>query len=372
MLSLNYKFPIGIDIADNHIYAVQFKQTRQGLTVRGMVHREFDQGSKEFFEASDVFISVLKEIVKNKRFHGKRVVIKFPSKYVFSFPISFEVTSERTLEDAILQEAKNYLSFPIEEAVIDYPSIQSLSSDDPNKYKAIVIAVQRDQMEQYLSILKQAGMIVEAIDFALSSLIRIHNYLYSIDNKPIILCNIGQNQSLLSTITKDSIYAHRNVGWGIQTLVNKIRTNLEITGDDNQVKTMLKKYGLFYEDYINHIADKADENIDDDNMSMATYRAIYQILSPHIDELIYEFHQIIGYVRSDQQIAAFEGVYIYGEAPFIRFMDHYLENRLNIPTHIINPMTKVALTDKRILTELTEGAPFALAMGLAMRRVKWL
>lgn len=371
MLSLNYKFPIGIDIADNHIYAVQFKKTREGLMVRGLVHREFDKGSKEFFEASDVFISVLKEIVKNKRFHGKRVVIKFPSKYVFSFPISFEVTSERTLEDAILQEAKNYLSFPIEEAVIDYPSIQPLSSDDPNKYKAIVIAVQRDQMEQYLSILKQAGMIVEAIDFALSSLVRIHNYLYSIDNNPIILCNIGQKQSLLSTITKDIIYAHRNVGWGIQTLVNKIRTNLEISGDDKQVKAMLKKYGLFYEDYINSKNKKAGEN-DDDNMTIGTYRAIYQILSPYIDELIYEIHQIIGYVRSDQQITAFEGVYIYGEAPFIHFMDHYLEKRLNIPTHIINPMTKVALADKRILIELTEGAPFALAMGLAMRKVKWL
>lgn len=370
MLSLNYKFPIGIDIADNHIYAVQFKKTREGLMVRGLVHREFDKGSKEFFEASDVFISVLKEIVKNKRFHGKKVVIKFPSKYVFSFPISFEVTSERTLEDAILQEAKNYLSFPIEEAVIDYPSIQPLSSDDPNKYKAIVIAVQRDQMEQYLSILKQAGMIVEAIDFALSSLVRIHNYLYSIDNNPIILCNIGQKQSLLSTITKDIIYAHRNVGWGIQTLVNKIRTNLEISGDDKQVKAMLKKYGLFYEDYINSKDKKAGEN--DDNMTIGTYRAIYQILSPYIDELIYEIHQIIGYVRSDQQITAFEGVYIYGEAPFIHFMDHYLEKRLNIPTHIINPMTKVALADKRILIELTEGAPFALAMGLAMRKVKWL
>ena len=53
-------------------------------------------------------------------------------------------------------------------------------------------------------------------------------------------------------------------------------------------------------------------------------------------------------------------------------LDGYLENRLNIPTRAINPMHEVPLSESSILPDISSGAPFALALGLAMRKVTWL
>jgi Tfp pilus assembly PilM family ATPase len=102
------------------------------------------------------------------------------------------------------------------------------------------------------------------------------------------------------------------------------------------------------------------------------YRAIYQIITPYIEELIDELHKMLAYLRSEERNAVFEGIFMYGRGTFINSLDAYIERRLNIPTKLINPMTNIALHDDSILPDISEGAPFALAMGLAMRRVAWL
>jgi len=102
------------------------------------------------------------------------------------------------------------------------------------------------------------------------------------------------------------------------------------------------------------------------------YRAIYQIINPLIEELVHEFHKVIGYARSQEQDAVFEGIYIYGQGTFINHLDRYLEKRLNTQARLMNPLTKVALADDSIVSDLSEGGPFGLALGLALRKVTWL
>ena len=356
MFNLRSTYPIGIDLGDQSIYAVQLKETREGLAVRGLAYREFELGDEGVVETGDALISELQEIVKNKRFRGKRVVVHFPSENIISFPIHFQVGEAETLEEAILRESEQHLPFPIEEAIIDYPSIVSLPSGEANRYKASITAAHRDQMEKYVLMLKEAGLTVEAIDTGISCLIRLHRYLYELTN-PIVLCNIGYARSILSVVTGDGILIQRSLPWGIQILLGKVQENLELSRDRS--KTIVKQYGIFCNDGINL----------GDSMS----RAINQMVTVHLEELIHEFHNIIGYVISEEPDAVLERIYIYGQGSLIRHMDRYLEREVHIPTTlIINPMTKVELPEDNILSDLSEGASFALALGLAMRKVTWL
>lgn len=372
MFNPREKYPIGIDIANQNIYAAQLQETRQGIAVRELFYRELDNGQADSNEPDDALVPVLREIAKNKRFRGKSAAIHLPAKHVYSFPVTFEIGAEETLEDAIVRECRRHLSFPLEEAVIDYPSVTDISSGKNKSFKANIIAVRRDQVEQYILLLKRAGLSAEAIDFDLSSLLRLHNYLFSIKDDPVILSNIGHSQSLIAIVTKDSILAQRNVPWGIQPLLNRLETNLELSGNRKQAAGMLTKYGLAYEDRISSSdALLAEKNWNKDD-AIEIYRTIFQILTPYIDELIHEFYQITGYVRSEMQGVKFEEISMYGQASLINFLDQYLEKRLNIPTKCINPMNKLTLSDGSLLPDTAEGAPFALALGLAMRKVTWL
>jgi type IV pilus assembly protein PilM len=370
MLNLKYHYPIGIDIGNLNIYAAQLRETKQGFAVRGLVHREIGWEDAKIPGLSDLLVPLLKGISKDKRFFGKRVIVNISSHSIFSFPMRFQVGTTETLEEAILRQSEQYLSFPLEEAIIDYISVLPVTSAESNSYRATIIVVQRDYINRYLLMLKQAGLVVEAVDFGVSSLIRLHTHLYNITNNPIILCNIGHTQSMLSILTKESILAHQNVQWGIEILLGRILANLELFNEKDKAKILLKRHGLLYQDREGNGngMDLIGDSIARDNIR----RAIYQIITPYIEELIYELHKIIGYVRSEAPITSFEGIYMYGLANHIDNLDGYLEKRLNIPTKTINPMQEVPLSDASILPDISDGAPFALALGLAMRKVTWL
>jgi Tfp pilus assembly PilM family ATPase len=91
MFNFNFKYPIGIDIGAQHIYAAQLKQIRQGFAVRGLMHQEFDGEAGGVPAKSDVLAPLLKNIVKSKQFAGKRAVLHIPHQNIVSFPIRFQV-----------------------------------------------------------------------------------------------------------------------------------------------------------------------------------------------------------------------------------------------------------------------------------------
>ena len=365
MLDRIYKYPIGVDVGEENVYAAQLRQTKQGLAVRGL----FQGKAEEMADQGARLLPALQGISKHKRLHGKRVVAIFRPQDTLSFPIRFEVGKTETTDHAILRQSSEHLPFPVAEAVIDYPSIAPPPSVSSNSYRAFIIAVHRDLVERYLHVFKRAGLIVEAVDFGLAALIRLHGYLFPPMEDPVILCHLGYDHSLLSVVTKDSILAHLNVSWGMAPLLRKIQASLELFHDDEKAKILLKKYGLLYEDreICPGDQDSAHRSAVDDSC-----RAIYQIITPQVEKWIFDFHKITGYVRSEDHDTTFESIYLYGCAPLIFHLDRYLERRLNIPTKVVNPLSQVKLSDERLLPDISEGGPFGLAIGLGMRKVSWL
>ncbi len=366
MLRLKPHNPIGIDIEDQNIYALQLKQTKKGLSVRGLWYREFDAHAKSLPEKDEAFVALLKEIPKSKRFQGKSVAVHLPSQYIISFPIDFQIDKTESFEENILRESGKHLPFPIEEAIIDWPSIDSVTTGNRIDYKATIVAARRDHILKYLTAFARAGLIVETIDFGVASLIRLHNHFHETTQNTVILCNIGFKQSLLTVVSKNNILAQRYFTWGFRILLDKILANLELSVDKAEI--LLDRYGLAYD--LRNGADRNDLSSDESMVNL--HRALYQIITPYIDELIHEYHAITSYVRSEDRSARFDGIYMYGYANLMHYLDSYLEKRLNIPVNLINPLTEITLSNNRILSKLSEGAPFALALGLAMRKVTWL
>jgi type IV pilus assembly protein PilM len=368
MIKLGSTYPIGIDIHRHNIYAVQLKKTRDGLAVRGLTHTEVENGAEKAWEAGDALIPRLKEIANNKAFRGKRVLAHLPSEYTYTFPITIQVGEGSTVEEAILLESGKHLPFPVEKASIDYPSIVSAPSGKAQKYKATIIAAQIERMKQFVLMLKQAGLVVEAVDADIASLVRLHQYVHEVDADPIMLCHVGYTKTLLSIVTEDRILVHRSVPWGIQILLTKLQENLELS--HGQSRVLLKEYGLFRKD--RESLGQSARLTDEDETTESMLRAIAQIITPYLEALIYEFHNVIGYVISEEPDARSQAIYVYGHANFIRDLDRYLESTLNIPTKLVNPMMNMPLLEDSMLPDLSEGAPFSLALGLAMRKVPWL
>jgi Tfp pilus assembly PilM family ATPase len=165
VLDLRARYPIGIDIGDQYIYAAQLKPDKDGMAVRGLWRREFDAFTDGLPDDEDALVTALKGITKSRRFQGRSAVIHLPSQIIISMPIQFEKREDESVEEGIFKETAKHLSFPIEDAILDYPSISESSSDDQSEYSATVVVAQKDYIHRYVSILKKAGLSVEAVDF---------------------------------------------------------------------------------------------------------------------------------------------------------------------------------------------------------------
>ena len=368
MINVSSIYPIGIDIHRHNIYAVQLKKTRGGLVVRGLAHTEVENGAEKALDGGDELVSKLKEITKNKGFRGKHVLVHLPAEYTYTFPISIQVDEEGTLEEAILRESGKHLPFPIEEASVDYPSIFSLPSDRAKNHKATIVAAHVDQIKQLVFLLKQAGLSVEAVDADITSLMRLHRYLHDVDDDPVMLCHAGFTRTLLAIVTQDRILVHRSVPWGIEILLTKLQENLELSYGQSEV--LLREYGLLPRDP--RSPGQSEALAEEDETTESMLRAISQIITPYIEDLMYEFHNVIGYVISEEPEARGQAIYVYGHANFVRGLDRYLESTLNVPTKLVNPMTNIGHPGEGTLYDGAEGARFSLALGLAMRKVPWL
>lgn len=370
MLGLGSRHPIGIDIEDQRISAVQLEQTGENLSIRGLWHGEFDAYTDGLPEEDDALVSVLKSITKSKRFKGKSAVVHLPSQNIISFPIRFQIGEEgESVDESIFRESGTRLSFPIEDAILDYPTLIARPSGVRTDYRAIVTAVHRDHVKQYMSIFKQAGLTVEAIDFGVASLIRVHEYLHGPIQNTVVLCHLGFRESYLSVVTDEGIIAQRDFTWGFQRLLDKILANLELP--DDKAMFILNKYGLAYEELT---GGGGKDNPSSDGTMVNLHRALYQIITPYIDELVYEFHTITSYMRSEEQNKALDGIYMYGCASMMQSLGRYVSKRIDLPVEEVNPLAGMdrTFTDDSMLPDISEGAPFALALGLAMRKVSWL
>jgi type IV pilus assembly protein PilM len=366
MLKLKLKYPIGLDIGQDHVYAAQFKKSGQKLAIRALWHKSLNGASKDSDKPADFLVPLLRQIAEYNGFKGKKVVVHIPPEETFSFPVRFNVNAGDSIEAVIVRESGKHLPFAIEEAVIDYPSISSPASEG---YTATIVASRKERIEHYLTILKQSGLSAEVVDFSISALLRLHHFLSTATENPIVLCNVGYTGSMVAIVHKDLILANRYIEWGTKDLIENLQHNFEHLDDKKKASLFLRKYGLLYENQKNR---KQENQSSGDPEIDNILKVIYQISTPHIEELIDECHQIMAYVRSEFSNPSFAAIYIYGLATEIENIDQYFEMRLGIPTKLVNPLLSSNFDEFKSMSDITEGAPFALSLGMALRPVAWL
>lgn len=370
MLNLKDINPIGIDITDQAVYAAQFQDTRQGQVVghlfsQGLVPPEDSDGPDHGL------ISVLKSVAKTRQFKGKIVNMLLPEKHLNCFLVTFDLGADEALEDAIARECRRALSFPLEEAVVDYASLME-SNQKKRQYKVTIVATHRKTIDDYLDMARRAGLSVGVIDLHLSSLLRLHSYLFALEDAPVILCNVDDTTTLLSVVTKQRILAQRQIPWGIKPILKHLVSNLELNDEDGQAAEMLARYGLMHDKLSGPAGEPPAAMSKDPESDLAISRTLFRLLTPHMEALVHELYQITGYVRSEMESARFQEIVLYGWASAINDLDQYVENRLNIPTKAVNPMTKLTWRVDKPDLDSINGAPFAPALGLALRKVAWL
>lgn len=360
-------YPIGIDLNDGCLTAAQFRKGRHGPRMRGLLCRPLAAALGAEAGEDEALVDALKTVRSCGLFAGRRVAFNLPLPDLSFFPVHFPVNPQEDPEEGILREASKLLSYPLDEAMIDYPSLFQIQET----CHATVVAARRQVVDRWLVILRRAGFTAEIMDFTMASLIRLHQRLFAPTDRADILCHLGRTCIMLAVLTGEGILSIAEIFWGVQLLRDKIETNLALPAGGPEAIKLLSAYGLGYMERGNIPEDvTAGRGLDDEARNI--YRAIFQIISPTVNELANECHNTMGYVRSIHGNVAFGTVYLYGLAGLISHLDRYLEEQLEIPVQLVDLKAHLDVAgSKRPILLSGEISP-APVLGLAMRDLPWL
>jgi len=361
------KYPIAFDIGFHDIHALQLGKSRNRLKIQSMFHQKLEKDLTDIQQSSSDLLQALKIIKKQGRFKGNRAVIHIPAHKVFSFPVEFVLKSDETMEEAIIREVEQNLPYSMEEAVIDYPSMTR--SSRKKVQKVIIVSVLRSDVEEILAVFKKAGFKADALDFRPISSIRLHQYLFDVSDEPSVICYVGREESSVQIFNNDRILAMNKFSWGLGRIIHKLNTNLGFEETTGNALNLLLQHGINL-----NVSEKSpvtgltDADSPDGNIGPIVAR----IITPAIEELVFEFHKILGYIRNKEGIHKINNISLYGSAPMIKGLDHYIQNRMNIPSHTVNILEQIDINPPLLAAVSNDITPFAAALGLAMREIPWL
>ncbi len=339
---------IGLDIGSKHIKTVQLRGIKEGyylerLGITTLQPELIVDGS--ILDSSRV-IETIKELVSNTDIQGKDVTLSVSGhSSVIIKRVSLPQMSEDELNESIRFEAEQYIPFDIEDVILDF-QILGLAEED-NMMDVLIVAVKRDKINEYVSVVKGAGLdpvVVDVDAFALENMYEINYEVKEEEN--VALVNIGAsmiNMNILkggvSVFTRDS-----SVGGNLHT------------------EALQKEFTISYAD-----AEKLKQEGSIEGISQEDATAVLISAS---EDIITEISRSFDYFRDTTNYENIDEIILSGGGALIKDFDSLMSERVGINVKIVEPFKNIHIPDMFDMEYVKKIEPLlSVAVGLALRRV---
>jgi len=340
---------IGLDIGSSSIKLIELGESKSGFRLQNLAIYPLPPEAIVDGAIMDsvTIIDGIRELISTTKTKTKDVVTSVSGHSVIVKKISLPFMTEAELEDSIQWEAERYIPFDINDVNIDFKILGSLP-ENPELMDIILVAAKKDTLNDYISIIVEAGLnpvIIDVDAFALENMLAI-NY----------------------EIEKDEIVAIANVGASL-TNINIIKNNIsaftrDIFKGGNQITEEIQRQ--LHIDYEEAEKIKVGSKMDSSSQSI-----IQEVLKGASESLAMEIGNSIDFFQSTTTYEKISKFYISGGGSKIKDFDVILQQQIGIPVEIVNPFKKIEFSEKDFDIEyLREVAPMmAVGVGLAIRKV---
>ncbi len=348
MLFGKKKDVIGLDIGSSSVKVVELSESSRGhrlvnCAMSTIPPEAIVDGS---LMDSVVIVDTIRELIKSFRIKTREVVTSVSGHSVIVKKISLPVITEDELSESIQWEAERYIPFDASDVNIDF---QILGSNEENNelMDVVLVAAKKDIINDYLSVLLEAGLNPVIIDIDAFALENMYQANYPMKMGELLaLVDIGANVMNIN-IMRDGISAFtRDVFKGGSSITEEIQKHLHV---DYEEAEALK------------VGTKIDEN---------KQKAIDSILKTASDDFASEIVQSLDYFQktSNQNL---DKLFISGGCSKIEGLSKVIEAQISVPVEVVDPFQNIEITKKDLtLDYINDISPFmAVGVGLALRRV---
>jgi type IV pilus assembly protein PilM len=339
---------IGLDIGSHHIKVVELKESKgsyslERLGISTLQPELIVDGS--ILDAARV-VDAIRELITNSDIKTRDVTLSVSGhSSVIIKRVTMPQMSEDELEESIKFEAEQYIPFDIEDVNLDFQILGPAEED--NMMDVIIVAVKKDKINEYVTVVRDAGLnpvIVDVDAFALEN-------MYELNYEPAE----GQNVALVNI--------------GASTInINIIKSGVSVFTRDSSVGGNLHTEALQREFTVSYpVAEKLKLGEEVEGIAPEDVAAV---LSAASNDIITEIARSFDYFRDTTNYENIDSIIISGGVASTGGFVDALAERSGVEVSIVEPFRNIEIPDAFDRDYLKKVEPLAaVAVGLALRKV---
>lgn len=351
---------IGLDIDQKSVKFVKLKRTDGETTLLKYAVREIPPSDDKVKSTSDI----LKDLFRGERSDTEVYACALGTNVSLKH-LTIPVMPDEQITEALRWEAKKLMTFPIENATIDFYKIGKISDQGVEKYD-IMFAVAGEELLSFLkSVSKESGVRfsgISVIPFALSAVLDNNKKLEK--DKVNAVIDIGGEAASINlfkgdvlNFTREITVAGDSITKAMTGLLVADRWQLNLTYE--QAEEIKKKYGIPKKD--------TTESTD----SGVPLVHIYEMMAPTLRRLQNEIIRSFDYYKEEFREEKIDRVFLTGGSAGLINLEEFLSSALGIKVETVDPVENLKIDRS---SEIDPAAlklvslRLALAVGLALER----
>jgi type IV pilus assembly protein PilM len=277
--------------------------------------------------------------VKNTKFGGSlsghSVIIK---------KIQLPSMTEAELAESIQWEAEQYIPFDINDVNLDYVVLDSGASDTMD---VLLVAVKKDRINDYTSVIVQAGKEPVLIDVDVFSVQNAFEANYSSRGETVALVNVGASVMNINVLHDGSSVFWRDVAFGGNLYTEAIQREFNLPREDAE----RLKLG--------------------DEVGQVSRQQVDSVLSAASEDLAAELQKTVDFFVATSSVDQLDRVMLSGGGALVSNLASILQERFQVNVELLNPFRNIRYNESDFDPEwINNNAPaMTVAVGLAIRTV---
>jgi type IV pilus assembly protein PilM len=350
--------PIGVDLSDRTVRAIQFRSSAHGLTVQASGAKTFCAIDSSAIDR-DTVVSSIRDVLNSDDFIGNKAVAAVPGDDLDIRPVTIPDPGpddeDNIFEKALMVEARSCLVYDPADAMINYLTVSSTEKGEGRVSHVLLMATHKNTVGARVGLLEDAGLDCVHLDAGPCAAIR----SMGTESGRHCVIELDDTRCVISMGDGAKLLFSRTVPLGTGQFVNTVSDKLDI--GKGEAQSILRCVGIKHENRPQSSYKDFEEmgRIPSEHLPYG----ITEICVDVLNSLVTEIKRTFNYFSGLPSGGRIEKVHLVGTV-FPRYLDRFLARELGVPVNLGDLTSQVP--EKPWGGSRNDGV-YAVATGLAMR-----
>ncbi len=351
---------IGVDIGTTSVKVAQMSHQDGQWVLLKIGHVQIPS---EGTDQKSAILQALKDSLEGMDLDGSKIVCVVNCPQTCVRTMMAPPMPSQELTEAIRWEAKNYVSFPLEEAIWDYEIMGETLEKDVKKWNITVAASPRETIDRLLYFFSQLNIKVSRIVPISAALLGAIQQMKSVSSETLAVIECGASITELNIYRNARLAFSRKLSTAGKHITESLMTTLvsdhgKLQLNFQQAEEIKKKYGM--------IESETDQWIE----GKISASQIISLIRPKLEQLVSDIESSLDFYREESRGGTVTRILLFGGGSSLKGLVPFLSQQLGIKVEVGHALEGIKVSEGVLIRDPSMIGLFGMAIGAAAGEAK--